>query len=148
MACQRSNSTKAHICLFLLPPALLSVFSTPSSLQYKQINTLHHIEASRHGFKETSCHLLFGASKLLYAYTHTYIYIYMYAIIVSRFHNVPGSGTRVITTSSLKMILFLQKQMLHGCVYFSPVLDLELCYFPFSNFVCGRREQTQQTHIL
>ena len=62
---------------------------------------------------------------------HIHIYIYMYAISVSRFHSVPGSGTRVITTSSLKMICFLQKKMLHGCVYFSPVLDPELCYFPF-----------------
>ena len=57
------------------------------------------------------------------------IHIHIYAIIVSRFHSVPESGTRVITTSSLKMILFLQKKMLHGCVYFSPVLDPELCYF-------------------
>ena len=73
MACQRSGSTKAHMCLFLLPPAFLRVFSTPSSLQWKQTNTLHHIAASRHGFKETSCDLQFGASKLLYESTHTYI---------------------------------------------------------------------------
>ena len=37
------------------------------------------------------------------------IYTYIYAIIASRFHSVPGSGTRVIITNSLKMILFLQK---------------------------------------
>ena len=76
-----------------------------------------------------------------------HIHIYIYAIIVSRFHSVPESGTRVITTSSLKMTLLLQTNMLCACVYFSPVLDPELCYFPFAFFFCGRREQTQQTQI-
>jgi len=41
---------------------------------------LHHIEACRHGFKETSCHHPFGASKLLYEYAYTYMYICMQSL--------------------------------------------------------------------
>ena len=113
MTCQRSGSTEAHSFLFLLPPAFRTVFL---SHRYCNKNKQTPCIVSRPAVTDSEKRRVIFHSVPQSCCMHIHIHIYIYAIIASRFQSVPGSGTRVVITNSLKMILFLQKRFIRLCI--------------------------------